>query len=99
MQVFWRDKAIDELTSIYDYILKETKSQTIATKVYNAILDFSASLTIQPTKYKIEETIGKENVRSASLWSYKLVYTCDNENLYVLRVFHLKQNPNKLKVK
>ena len=40
MQVFWRDKAIDELNSIYEYILKETKSQTIATKVYNAILDF-----------------------------------------------------------
>jgi plasmid stabilization system protein ParE len=96
MNVFWRDRAIDELNSIYDFILKETKSHEVAAKVYNTILDFSETLIIQPTKYKIEEVVGKENVRSASIWSYKLVYTYDSENLFVLRVFHLKQNPNKL---
>ncbi len=96
MEVFWRDKAIDELNSIYDYILNETKSLETATKVYNSILDFSETLVIQPSKYKIEELVGNKNVRSASIWNYKLVYYIDSENLYILRVFHTFQNPTKL---
>jgi plasmid stabilization system protein ParE len=96
MEVFWRDKAIDELNAIYDYILNESKSVEIATKVYNEVLDFSETLIIQPTKYKVKEIIGNKDVRLASKWSYKLVYYFDDENLYILRVFHLKQNPIKL---
>ena len=96
MEVFWRDKAIDELNSIYDYILNETKSVETATKVYNSILDFSETLVIQPSKYKIEELIVNENLRSASIWNYKLVYYYDVENVYILRVFHTYQNPIRL---
>lgn len=96
MEVFWRDKAIDELNEIYDFILNDSKSEIIAAKIYNELLDFSETLTIQPEKYKVDEIIGFKNVRSASKWSYKLVYYFDSENIYILRVFHLKQNPNKL---
>ncbi len=95
MEVVWRKKASDELEVIYKYIKKESPQNAIL--VFNGIYDLAVSLSDFPYKFPIEPLINLEKVRYAVIWSFKIIYTIEEESIVILRVFNTKQNPKKLK--
>lgn len=56
------------------------------------------SLNDFPEKYPIEEylTDEAENYRSASKWSYKLIYEVAEDCIIIADVFHTSQHPSKM---
>lgn len=95
MEVIWRKKASDELESIYKYIKKESPQNALL--VFNAIFDLALSLSNFPYKFPVEPTININNIRYAVIWSYKIIYSIEESNILILRVFNTKQNPKKIK--
>ena len=95
MKIVWRKKAADELESIYSFI--EESSPQNALKVFNAIFGLTESLAIFPLKFPVEPIYGNEKVRFAVIYSYKVIYAVNNESVVILRIFHTKQHPGKLR--
>jgi plasmid stabilization system protein ParE len=94
MKIEWRDKAIEELQSIYDYIY--LRSPQNAENVINTLLNLGDSLAEFPNKYPIEPLLNRENTRFVTKWSFKIIYRVEKERIIILRVFNAKQNPDKL---
>jgi len=94
MNIEWRDKAVEELQSIYDYIY--SKSPQNAENVINTLLELGNSLGEFPHKFSIEPFLNQENTRFAVQWSYKIIYRIENDRIIILRVFDGRQNPQKL---
>ncbi|HEY6141800.1 MAG TPA: type II toxin-antitoxin system RelE/ParE family toxin [Flavobacterium sp.] len=95
MEVVWRKKASDELEVIYKYIKKESPQNAVL--VFNAIYDLAISLPNFPYKFPIEPIINIEKVRYAVVWSFKIIYSVEEERIVILKIFNTKQNPKKLK--
>jgi toxin ParE1/3/4 len=95
MEIIWRKRASDELELIYNYI--KSKSPQNAIIVFNSIYDLAISLPNFPFKFPIEPIINVEKVRYAVIWSYKIIYSIEQKNIVILRVFNTKQNPKELK--
>ena len=94
MNVVWRKKAISELDSIYKYICKDSPQNAIL--VFNSVLNLVESLPNFPLKFPIEPILNQINIRFAVLWSYKIVYLIEKNEIIILRVFNTKQKPKKL---
>lgn len=56
------------------------------------------SLNDFPENYPIEEylTDEAENYRSASKWSYKLIYEVAEDCIVIADIFHTSQHPSKM---
>ncbi|MNK24455.1 Plasmid stabilization system protein [compost metagenome] len=94
MKVLWRKKASQNLEAIYEYILKESPQN--AHMVFNKIYDLANSLIVFPEKYPVEPILNNPQVRFAVVWSFKIIYTTQNDSVYIMRVFNTKQNPKKI---
>ncbi|MBA5628946.1 type II toxin-antitoxin system RelE/ParE family toxin [Moheibacter lacus] len=94
LKVEWREKAIEELQAIYDYIY--FRSPQNAENVVNTILDLGNSLGDFPNKFPIEPILNQEHTRFFTQWSYKIIYRVESERIIILRVFDSRQNPDKL---
>jgi plasmid stabilization system protein ParE len=94
MEVIWRKKASNELEAIYKFINKESPQNAVL--VFNGIYDLAISLPDFPCKFPQEPTINIEKVRFAVIWSYKIIYSVENDCILILRVFNTNQNPKKL---
>lgn len=95
MEIQWRDKAIQELQAIYDYIYEQSPQN--AERVINTLLDTGNSLGDFPYKFRKEPTINQNNIRYVSKWSYKIIYRIEKGVIIIVRVFDSRQNPTKLK--
>lgn len=94
MEVVWRKKASSELEAIYKFINKESPQNAVL--VFNGIYDLAVSLPDFPYKFPKEPIINMEKVRFAVIWSYKIIYSVENDCILILRVFNTIQNPKKL---
>ncbi|PIE50423.1 MAG: hypothetical protein CSA38_03205 [Flavobacteriales bacterium] len=94
MRIEWRDKALEELQGIYDYIY--IKSPQNAENMLNEILALAESLVDFPFKFPKEPYYNQDNTRFAIKWSYKMIYRVEKERIIIVRVFDCRQNPNKL---
>jgi len=97
--VRWDNKAVDSLKDIFEYIAIDSPSG--AHKVRKALLALAKSVGNFPEKYAIEPYLKHlpNNYRSATKWSYKLIYEVTEEEVIILMVFHTSQNPEKIKKK
>ena len=95
MKIEWRDKAVEELQSIYDYIY--FRSPQNAENVVDTLLELGNSLAEFPEKFPVEPILNKENVRFVAKWDYKIIYRIEKNKIIILRVFHSKQDLEKLK--
>ena len=64
---------------------------------FNGICDLIDSLENFPYKFPKEDLFNNDNIRYATIWSYKIVYAVENKTILILRVFNTKMNPKKLK--
>jgi toxin ParE1/3/4 len=94
MRIEWRDKALEELQSIYDYIY--LRSPQNAENVVNSLLELSETLGYMPEKFPKEPFYNQNNTRFITKWSFKLVYRIETERIIILRVFSTHQNPDKI---
>ena len=97
MKIEWRDKSIEELQAIYDYIY--FRSAQNAENVVDTLLELGNSLAEFPAKFPVEPILNQENVRFVVKWDYKIIYRIEKDKIIILRVFHSRQNPEKLKNK
>lgn len=93
------DEAKASLQKIY-YWLRENESLTTARKVRDGILDTIDSLAAMPQRHGIAREIDNDQIvyRRVLKWSYKIVFTIDEDEIEVLVVdiVHSKQHPQRL---
>lgn len=101
-QVNVGDEAIEALQAIHSW-LKENESITIANKVRDGILDEIDGLAEMPQKHAIAQEITNDQIlyRRVLKWSYRVIFTIDEDEVEVLVVdiVHTRQNPQKLQDK
>ena len=96
-KVLWSSKSEADIQSIYDYYLQfnevaaikmatafRTKALLLKKNPYIASVE--PSLTGFPKKYRSLITKRK----------YKLIYTVENDHVFIVRVWDCRQNPEKL---
>jgi len=94
MRTVWNKRAKTDLYQNIGYIAE--RSPQNALKVLTEVLSFSETLKDFPHKYPKEPIYDKENIRFAVIYSFKMVYRADPKQITILRLFHTKQNPNKI---
>lgn len=90
IKVTWTNTAKKQLKAIYDYY--KIKSPQGAKNVKNDILKASKEIvfTKQYQKDEIEPDYWRIIVRH-----YKLVYTIEENSIYILRIFDTRRDPSK----
>ncbi len=87
--VKWSPEATEDLDSIAEYIARD--SEFYARAVVSKILDVSRKLPEQPLIGRIVPEIGDENIRERFLYSYRLVYRIQENNITMVAVIHGKR--------
>ncbi|WP_281234428.1 type II toxin-antitoxin system RelE/ParE family toxin [Flavobacterium gelatinilyticum] len=96
-KIIWSSNALDQLEDIHFYIFFESKSLTIADKVVNTIFDSTEILKTKPEIYKLDkQKAGNDgSFRVYSVYEYGISYQITEEIIYILRVRHNAQKPQK----
>ncbi|ABQ05514.1 type II toxin-antitoxin system RelE/ParE family toxin [Flavobacterium johnsoniae] len=96
-KIIWSSDALDQLEDIHFYIFFESKSIKIADKVVNTIFDSTDILKTQPEVYKLDKQKNKNDgsFRVYFVYNYAVSYQVTEENIYILRVRHNAQKPQK----
>lgn len=94
MKVRWSIQAIQSLAFIYDYIHKDSPQN--AETVFNTLLDLGNSLSDPFVEYSMDLIINDKQYRSIPKWNYKIIYERGNEEVLILDVFSVHQNPEKI---
>jgi plasmid stabilization system protein ParE len=90
----WTKRAEKDLFSNIAYIAEQSPKN--AMKVANDILEFVETLKDYPYKYPKEKFYYRENIRFAIKYRFKIVYRVEKKSIIIMRLFHTKQNPNKI---
>ena len=95
-RVIWDRKAKEALRTIVDYIRKD--SDQAANNVKEKLLEVASGLSKMPERYSPEAALAHlpGNYRSVRQWHYKIVYKIDNQNVFILTIFHERRNPDSL---
>ncbi|MBS7253112.1 type II toxin-antitoxin system RelE/ParE family toxin [Flavobacterium branchiicola] len=96
-KIIWSKNALDQLEDIHFYIFFESKSLTIADKVVNKIFESTEILKTKPEIYKVDKQKIKNDgsFRVYSVYDYGISYQITEEIIYILRVRHNAQKPQK----
>ena len=97
--IYWTPFALKSLDKIKDYIEQKTCSKTIATKYINKLISCVEQLKQFPDSGSEEELLKrlKQNSRYLAEGNYKIIYQSQNNKVIITDVFHVKQNPVKIK--
>lgn len=96
--VLWTKFASEKLTAIHEYVSYESGSEKIASRYINRILRKTDQLRTAPLSGAKEPLLRKfsGNYRFLIEGSYKIIYTVTQTGVYILDIFHMKQNPSKM---
>ena len=94
MKVVWSQEASNSLSKIYYYILEDSPQN--AAMVLDKIIELVESLQDKRFEYSIDPIINKEKFRHISIWSYKIIYERNSDEIVILDIFDGRQNPKKL---
>ena len=97
-KIIWLEEANEDMEELYNYYAE--KSINTAVRIYNGILEEADILIHHPTLASVEQLLDNFAKTYHSLvvskGRYKLVYTVENSNIYIVRVWNCKQEPEKL---
>ena len=87
--------ALNQLETIYFYILESSKSVTIADKVIQNIMDAVSILNKNSEIYETDEMkySKEDNFRAFEIYKYRISYKITSDTIYILRVRHTSRNP------
>ncbi|MEL7119824.1 MAG: type II toxin-antitoxin system RelE/ParE family toxin [Bacteroidota bacterium] len=97
-QVVLTKGAQDDIRNIYDYLIENVSYDT-AEKVRDGIEEEIEKLSTMPTsKGLLQGTTSSTIYRRVLKWSYRIIFTIEENDLMVLvvRVDHTKSDPAKL---
>ena len=86
----WSDRALANLKSIEKYIAEDSPFQ--ANKVVNEILDFSEKLITFPEMGSIILELGDMKLRQLIKYSYRIIYSFEDNIVTIIAVLHGKQD-------
>ena len=91
----WTSFALKSLDEIKDCIEQETRSETIAIKYINKLIDRAEQLQNFPDSGSEEQLLKhlKQNSRYIVEGNYKIIYQHRNNQVIITDVFHTKQYP------
>jgi toxin ParE1/3/4 len=96
--IYWTPFAVRCLDQVQTYIANETRSQTIATKYINKLLERVEQLENFSDSGTAEELLKhlKQNSRYLIEGNYKIIYQHQDNKVIITDIFHVKQNPVKM---
>ncbi len=96
--VVWSQAATDALHDIHDFIKHDSPQG--AKKVTQELVKLGQSLEIFPMRYPLEPILAEESVqyRFTVKWNYKLIYTVEETQVFIVQIFDTRQSPEKLKI-
>ena len=93
--LLWSVQSRIDLKEIFIFI-KNAESHKRAKYVISNIRKEAKKITVFPAKHAIESIVVDGSVRYAIKWNYKILFTFDNNHVYIVRIFHTAQNPARL---
>ncbi len=98
LNILWTAFASNCLLEIHEYLLEETKSETIANNYCNKLIESVEYLSTQPEAGQIEYLLHKlgQNSRYIIEGNYKIIYEYNEKQIIITDLFHTKQNPSKI---
>lgn len=96
-EVIWTEPALQELNDIYVYY-SEHKSEIVAVKLFNTIVNAADRLGLFPEMGTTEELLKNRRkcYRSLIEGNYKVVYYVEDNNVYIALIWDCRQNPWRL---
>jgi plasmid stabilization system protein ParE len=93
--IVWTETALNQLETIYFYILESSKSVSIADKVIQNIMDAVSILNKNSEIYETDEMkySKDDNFRAFEIYKYRISYKITSDTIYILRVRHTSRNP------
>lgn len=95
MKLFWNEKAIEDLNTIYDFYF--LKSPSVAVRYYNTILREAEKLIKNPQIGMIDQDVStdKYEVRSLVILEglYKILYGVEHTHIGIYRIWACRKNP------
>lgn len=88
--VKWSKTATDDLRGIYDYIAKD--SVVYAKRVVEEIISKSDYLKKYPNIGRAIPELSNPEIRELIIYSYRMVYQVENENVEILTLVHSRRN-------
>ena len=93
----WTQAARDDLKSIFDYIY-DVDCKRNAFYVVSEIRKQAQKILVFPELFPKEQKINDDNIRFTIKWRYKIIFKIDKTAIYIVRIFHTSQNPDKLTI-
>jgi len=88
--VTWTQEAKEDLKSIYNFIAHDSKFY--AKKVTQEIREKTDILETLPNIGKVVAEVGDNNIREISLYSYRIIYQIENQQIYIVTIAHKRQD-------
>jgi len=88
--VKWSKTATGDLRKIYDYISND--SAVYAERVINEIINKSEYLKEYPNIGRVVPELNNSKARELIVYSYRMVYQLENENVEILTLVHSRKN-------
>jgi plasmid stabilization system protein ParE len=85
-RVSWSPTALDDVDSIAEYINRDSPAYTRA--VVNKILDIARKLEAFPNAGRIVPELGDEEIREQFVYSYRIIYRIQNNEVLIIAVVH-----------
>lgn len=95
--VIWSRIAKSDLRAIYDYIAND--SRYYAKKVAQDIREKTDLLNDLPGMGRVVPEMGDKNIRELSLYSYRIIYEIEHQQVFILTIVHKRQDLQNLKIK
>ncbi len=89
LEVKWSPEAIEDLESIAEFIARD--SEYYARAVVTEILSISRNIRDFPLIGRVVPEIGDEVIRERFIYSYRLVYRVEPEQILIVAVIHGKR--------
>ena len=89
ININWSQEAIEDLESISEYISRD--SAFYARAVITRLLSVSRNLSDFPFSGRIVPEIGDKQLRERLVYSYRLVYRVEEQQILIVAVIHGKQ--------
>lgn len=94
-EIIWSKTALDQLESIYFYLIKKTKSNTTTNKVIDSIYESVSVLKTNWEIYELDEMkkSNSGNFRAYEIYNYRVSYKITANKIFIIRIRHTKHNP------
>ncbi len=90
MQIFWTNKASDDLVRLYEFLA--LINQAAAASIVQALTKAPLQLVQHPHMGQKIDGFGEREVRRVLVSNYEMRYEVDKTSIYILRIWHIRES-------